>query len=207
MHNNKKKSPRLDHNNNLIIQTRKEKIKPFQQRQWRMQRGVCVGRGGGMNTRTDTGGTGGTGRTKQNIQMRLTGSNNNNSHHSHASVSPPLDLLEAPSIKTIIYFAIPAIGIWLCGPLLSLIDTSAVGLLSGTAQQAALNPAITITEDGALLVVCKILFIARDFCTHTHVTTCIHHSYVLLFHSFRHFFHFVIFLFCFVLVVHVHCNY
>jgi hypothetical protein len=61
--------------------------------------------------------------------------------------------LQAPGVQNIIAFAIPAIGIWLCGPLLSLIDTSAVGLLSGTAQQAALNPAITITEDGALLVV------------------------------------------------------
>jgi len=60
--------------------------------------------------------------------------------------------LSAPTVKTIISFAIPAIGIWLCGPLLSLIDTSAVGLLSGTSQQAALNPAITIAEDGALLV-------------------------------------------------------
>lgn len=63
------------------------------------------------------------------------------------------NVLEAPDVKKIILFAIPAIGIWLCGPILSLIDTSAVGLLSGTAQQAALNPAITITEDGALLVV------------------------------------------------------
>jgi hypothetical protein len=62
-------------------------------------------------------------------------------------------LIEAPTVKNIIRFAIPAIGIWLCGPLLSLIDTSAVGMLSGTSQQAALNPAITITDDGALLVV------------------------------------------------------
>lgn len=60
--------------------------------------------------------------------------------------------IEAPTVKNIIRFAIPAIGIWLCGPLLSLIDTSAVGMLSGTSQQAALNPAITITDDGALLV-------------------------------------------------------
>lgn len=64
-----------------------------------------------------------------------------------------LKSIEAPSVKKIILFAIPAIGIWLCGPLLSLIDTSAVGILAGTSQQAALNPAITITEDGALLVV------------------------------------------------------
>jgi hypothetical protein len=62
----------------------------------------------------------------------------------------------APSVTKILKFAIPAIGVWLCGPLLSLIDTSAVGLLSGTAQQAALNPAVAVTEYAALLIV-------RDF--------------------------------------------
>lgn len=46
----------------------------------------------------------------------------------------------------------PAIGVWLCGPLLSLIDTSTVGLLAGTAQQAALNPAVAVTDYAALLV-------------------------------------------------------
>ena len=60
--------------------------------------------------------------------------------------------MEAPSVKKILKFAIPAIGVWLCGPLLSLIDTSAVGLLSGTAQQAALNPAVAVTEYAALLI-------------------------------------------------------
>lgn len=63
------------------------------------------------------------------------------------------DHIEAPSVKKILKFAIPAIGVWLCGPLLSLIDTSAVGLLSGTAQQAALNPAVAVTEYTALLIV------------------------------------------------------
>jgi len=43
-------------------------------------------------------------------------------------------------------------GVWLCGPILSMIDTSAVGLLSGTAQQAALNPAVSVTDYGGLLV-------------------------------------------------------
>lgn len=60
--------------------------------------------------------------------------------------------LEAPDVKKVLRFAIPAIGVWLCSPLLSLIDTSAVGLLSGTAQQAALNPAVAITDYGSLLV-------------------------------------------------------
>jgi len=60
--------------------------------------------------------------------------------------------IEAPSVSKIINFAIPAVGIWLCSPLLSLIDTSAVGLLSGTAQQAALNPAVSVTDYGGLLV-------------------------------------------------------
>jgi len=62
---------------------------------------------------------------------------------------PPI---ETPSLRQILNFAVPAIGVWLCSPLLSLIDTSSVGLLSGTAQQAALNPAVAITDYGALLV-------------------------------------------------------
>jgi hypothetical protein len=61
--------------------------------------------------------------------------------------------INPPEVSKIIKFAIPAIGVWLCGPLLSLIDTSAVGLLSGTVQQAALNPAVAVTDYSALLIV------------------------------------------------------
>jgi len=60
--------------------------------------------------------------------------------------------IEAPTLRKILNFAVPAIGVWLCSPLLSLIDTSSVGLLSGTAQQAALNPAVAVTDYGCLLV-------------------------------------------------------
>jgi Na+-driven multidrug efflux pump len=72
-------------------------------------------------------------------------------------VSPDKDAagmltLEAPAVSKILTFAIPAIGVWLCNPLLSLIDTSAVGLLSGTAQLAALNPAAAVTNYAALLI-------------------------------------------------------
>eukprot|EP00980_Cylindrotheca_fusiformis_P023431 scaffold10476_cov142-Cylindrotheca_fusiformis.AAC.6 len=59
---------------------------------------------------------------------------------------------DPPSVSKILKFAIPAIGVWLCGPLLSLIDTSAVGLFSGTVQQAALNPAVAVTDYAALLI-------------------------------------------------------
>ncbi len=69
--------------------------------------------------------------------------NNNNEDESN---------IDVPNLKKIIKFAIPAIGVWLCSPLLSLIDTSSVGLLSGTTQQAALNPAVAVTDYGALLV-------------------------------------------------------
>merc|ERR1712194_635669 len=62
------------------------------------------------------------------------------------------DIIDVPSVKSISRFAIAALGEWLCSPILSLIDTSAVGLLSGTAQQAALNPAVSVTEYTALLI-------------------------------------------------------
>lgn len=57
-----------------------------------------------------------------------------------------------PSVGKIIKFAIPAVGVWLCGPILSLIDTAAVGLLAGTKQQAGLNPAVAICDYSALMI-------------------------------------------------------
>ena len=57
-----------------------------------------------------------------------------------------------PGVGKILKFAIPAIGVWLCSPMLSLIDTSAVGILSGTIQQAALSPAVAITDYSALML-------------------------------------------------------
>ena len=67
-------------------------------------------------------------------------------------VGEPATKIDAPRVSKILKFAVPAIGVWLCGPLLSLIDTSSVGLLSGTAQQAALNPAVAVTDYAALLI-------------------------------------------------------
>lgn len=58
----------------------------------------------------------------------------------------------SPGVRKIIQFAVPAIGVWLCGPILSLIDTAAVGLLAGTKQQAGLNPAVAICDYSALLI-------------------------------------------------------
>lgn len=68
------------------------------------------------------------------------------------TIAPPNPIIQAPSVPTLLKFAVPAVGVWLCGPLLSLIDTSAVGVLSGTAQQAALNPAVAVTDYAALLI-------------------------------------------------------
>lgn len=92
--------------------------------------------------------------------------------------------IDTPDVKKILKFAVPAIGVWLCGPLLSLIDTSAVGLFSGTFEQAALSPAVAVTDYAALLIVrifrhvlhsvslcpvltfpCEILYFIRHSCT------------------------------------------
>lgn len=67
-------------------------------------------------------------------------------------VGEPITKIQPPTVSKILKFAIPAIGVWLCNPLLSLIDTSAVGLFSGTIQQAALNPAVAVTDYAALLI-------------------------------------------------------
>ena len=64
-----------------------------------------------------------------------------------------IDPLTDVSIPRIIRFAVPAVGIWLCSPLLSVIDTATVGMMSGTVQQAALHPAVAITDYTARLMV------------------------------------------------------
>lgn len=79
------------------------------------------------------------------LDVDLSESSNDNNDRKAAVISPP-------SVKKILKFAVPAIGVWLCGPILSLIDTSAVGVLSGTFQQAALNPAVAVTDYAALLI-------------------------------------------------------
>ena len=67
-----------------------------------------------------------------------------------ASSTPPP---KAPDGAAIRRFAIPALGLWLNAPLLSLVDTSAVGLSAlpgtGATQLAALGPATTFC-DGAI---------------------------------------------------------
>jgi hypothetical protein len=65
----------------------------------------------------------------------------------------PTPAIETPSVRKILSYTLPAIGVWMCSPILSMIDTAAVGMLSGTAQQAALNPAVSVTDYGALVVV------------------------------------------------------
>lgn len=64
----------------------------------------------------------------------------------------PEEPFVAPSVSKILKFAIPAIGVWLSSPLLSLIDTCDVGNLSGTVHHAALNPAVVVTDYTALLL-------------------------------------------------------
>jgi len=61
-------------------------------------------------------------------------------------------MFTSPRLHKLCNAHLPAIGIWLCSPVLSMIDTAAVGLLSGTSQQAALNPAVSVTDYGALVV-------------------------------------------------------
>jgi len=64
---------------------------------------------------------------------------------------PPLQ----PTIQQIIKFAIPCLGLWISGPLLSLVDTATVGLTAkpglGATQLGALGPATTFI-DGATYI-------------------------------------------------------
>ena len=76
-----------------------------------------------------------------------------NDNHDGRKDAGIIDPLMDVSILRIIRFAVPAVGIWLCSPLLSVIDTATVGMLSGTVQQAALHPAVAVTDYTARLMV------------------------------------------------------
>lgn len=64
-----------------------------------------------------------------------------------------MNVTDVPGVKKILAFAIPAIGVYLLSPMLSMIDTSAIGLFAGTAHQAALNPATAVTDYSARTMV------------------------------------------------------
>jgi Na+-driven multidrug efflux pump len=91
-------------------------------------------------------------RAAEDLSLSSDASNMNASESSRDSEDRNASLISTPSVRDILKFAVPAIGVWLCGPILSLIDTSAVGILSGTVQQAALNPAVAVTDYAALLI-------------------------------------------------------
>ncbi|GKY90600.1 hypothetical protein MPSEU_000033600 [Mayamaea pseudoterrestris] len=76
---------------------------------------------------------------------------------SSSAIYLPANMPALPTLKQFQKFAIPCLALWIAGPLLSLVDTSFVGL-SGTPEQsarllAALGPATTFF-DGATYLFC-----------------------------------------------------
>ena len=63
---------------------------------------------------------------------------------------PALQPPPQPTSRSLVKFALPALALWLSGPLLSLVDTSVVGLSApigaGASQLAALGPATTFCD-------------------------------------------------------------
>ena len=59
---------------------------------------------------------------------------------------PPDGTTELPSLRELGLFCLPTLGIWLSSPLLSLIDTSVVGLTCATHHLAALAPSTKLCD-------------------------------------------------------------
>lgn len=57
-----------------------------------------------------------------------------------------------PTTRDVLKYAIPAVSVWLCVPLMAMMDTSAVGGRASTLHLAALNPAIAIISYSAKLI-------------------------------------------------------
>lgn len=64
-----------------------------------------------------------------------------------AAASDPANTMpELPTLKQLALFCLPTLGIWLSSPLLSLIDTSVVGLTCATHHLAALAPSTKLCD-------------------------------------------------------------
>lgn len=61
------------------------------------------------------------------------------------------ELVKAPSIKELLMFGVPTLGSWLLQPVLSLIDSSVVGMCSSLFELAALGPGIAWCDSTAYL--------------------------------------------------------
>jgi hypothetical protein len=59
-----------------------------------------------------------------------------------------------PSVAQVLRFAVPAVSVSLCWPLLALQDTSAVAGIMGA--QAALHPAVAVLNYVTTLLVCAV---------------------------------------------------
>ena len=69
-----------------------------------------------------------------------------------AAESPSVvDLSPLPSLGELAAFCLPTLGIWLSSPLLSLMDTTVVGLRCDEAQLAALAPSTKLCDYAAFL--------------------------------------------------------
>jgi Na+-driven multidrug efflux pump len=83
------------------------------------------------------------------------------SHQSTASAicrggeSPSIEAPEQPTLAQILKFALPCLALWIAGPLLSLVDTAAVGLSAsegaGATELGALGPATTFIDGATYL--------------------------------------------------------
>lgn len=120
-----------------------------------------IRRGGGENTKSSTG------HKRYHIEGDFSTSSTSDSLSENSSstpdkivprggggkalVSPP----PPPTLRQYVKFAIPCLGLWIAQPLLSLVDTSFVGLSSGAAgsvrQLAALGPATTFFDGATYL--------------------------------------------------------
>jgi len=89
------------------------------------------------------------GGSTSNEQISLQASSDDNSN-GVTKVPPP-----QPTLKALFNFALPCLGLWISGPLLSLVDTAAVGLTAlpgmGASELGALGPATTFIDGSTYL--------------------------------------------------------
>lgn len=91
---------------------------------------IYAGVGGGVTESAD-----------QRANNNATSANESNEFITTTTTYPP-----TPTLRECLTFALPALGIYICSPLMSLIDASFIGRLSTSTELAALGPASSISD-------------------------------------------------------------
>ena len=112
-------------------------------------------RGGASSSESSSGAGTSPSSVATSTSLDASSESSESSETTNSSNSPPPPPPPQPTLRDLIKFALPCLGLWISGPLLSLVDTASVGLTAkpgmGATELGALGPATTFIDGATYL--------------------------------------------------------